>query len=180
MVSLVETMVLGVLRDGERHGYDIWKEWEERGFLRWVEATKVAMYKALARLEKDGCLVSWTEKEGGSPERRVYAVTEEGEERLRDMVYDLMSSREPLRFQIFPALCFSDCLPRGQTVEALEERLEYLASARKRLEEERKLLKGVVGDLEMELLDREIGCYRAEEGWTRRLVGRIRGKREKK
>ena len=51
MISKVATMVLGLLAEGERHGYNILWEMEERGMMRWARVSRVAVYKALSRLE---------------------------------------------------------------------------------------------------------------------------------
>ena len=173
MVSMVETMVLGLLMEGERHGYDLAKEMELRGLLRWTHASKVAVYKSLARLEEEGCLTSWTERGGNQPERRVYAITAQGEEKLRDLVYSLCSSREPLRFDTSVGLAFIRYLNPQEAREALQTRLEYLEAQEKRVGRERDILEGLADDIFMHILGRERAAYREEARWLGRVIGRI-------
>ena len=173
MVSRISTLVLGLLAEGEGHGYEIIKEMDERGMLRWTHVSKVAVYKALARLEEEGCLTSWTEREGNLPEKRVYAITAMGEERLRDLVFAICASSEPLRFDTSVGLAFIGQLDRAEASGALEARLEYLKGQVKRLCKERDMLKGLTDDIFMDILNHEISAYRGEARWVSGIVSRM-------
>ena len=175
MVSRVATMVLGLLAEGERHGYELLREMDDRGMLRWTHASKVAVYKALARLEEEGSLTSWTEREGNLPQRRVYAITAAGEEKLRDLVYSVCANQEPLRFETCVGLAFISRLNGEEAKDALETRREYLKAQTKRLLRERDMLAGLADDIFMDILDREISAYREETRWLARIVDRIDG-----
>jgi DNA-binding PadR family transcriptional regulator len=170
MVSRVATLVLGLLAEGERHGYDLIREMDERGMLRWTRASTVAVYKALSRLEGEGCLTSWTQKEGNLPEKRVYAITAAGEEKLRDLVYSICASHEPIRFETAIGLTFMHCLSPPEARDALEARLAYLKSEAGRLRRERDILEGLRDDIFIDILDREYSAYRAEIRWLTGIV----------
>ena len=74
-------LVLAVLKDGARHGYDIAREVERRSenALAFKHGT---LYPVLHGLEKDNLIVStWEHPEGERP-RRVYSLTAAGEARL--------------------------------------------------------------------------------------------------
>ncbi len=173
MVSRVATMALGLLREGERHGYEIVRMMDERGMLRWTKASKVAVYKALARLEEEGCLTSWTERESNMPEKRVYAITAAGEERLKDNVYSLLASREPPRLDAAVGLCFMGCLDGEEAREALRARVAFLEGEEKRLRRERDMLEGLADHIYLGILSRELSSCRAEARWLRGIIGRI-------
>ncbi len=175
MASRISTLVLGLLAEGERHGYELFKEMDERGMLRWMHVSKVAVYKALARLEEEGCLTSWTEKDGNLPEKRVYAITTMGEERLRDMVYSICASQEPLRFDTSIGLAFIAHLDASEAREALETRVDYLKRQVKHLLKEGDILKGLTDDIFMDILNHEISAYREEVRWLSRIISRIDG-----
>jgi len=170
VASTLTAMVLGLLSEGERHGYDLMRDMEERGMLRWARASKVGVYKALARLEEEGSLTSWTEKEGNLPERRVYAITAAGEDRLRDLVYSLCSSREPLRMDMAVGVAFLHRLEPGEALDSMRRRREFLASQAKRLAREGDLLRGLSADLFLEILSRERAMYRSELRWLDRII----------
>jgi DNA-binding PadR family transcriptional regulator len=175
MVSKISTLVLGLLAEGERHGYELIKEMDERGMLRWTHVSKVAVYKALARLEEEGCLTSWTEKAGNLPEKRIYAITAMGEERLRDLVYSICASREPLRSDTSVGLAFISRLNAMEARSALEARLDFLKAELERLRKEGDILKGLTDDIFMDILDREISAYREEVRWLSGIISRMDG-----
>jgi DNA-binding PadR family transcriptional regulator len=166
-------MVLGLLAEGERHGYDLLRDMDERGMLRWTRVSRVAVYKALARLEDEGCLTSWTEKEGNLPEKRVYALTSHGRERLKDLVYSLCASQESLRFDMPVGLAFIACLEKDEAKDALEARMVFLEKQARRLRKERDVLRGLVDDIFLDILNYEQSAYRGEMRWLRRIVDRI-------
>lgn len=75
------TLVLAVLKDGARHGYDIAREVERRSenALAFKHGT---LYPVLHGLEKDHLIVSAWEHPAGERPRRVYSLTPAGEAKL--------------------------------------------------------------------------------------------------
>lgn len=71
------TLVLSVLRDGARHGYDIAREVERRSenSLTFKHGT---LYPVLHALENEGLIASEWEHPDGERPRRVYRITETG------------------------------------------------------------------------------------------------------
>lgn len=77
----LETLVLGVLQDGDLHGYEISKRIKEIGS-KALQVWEGQLYPALHKLEKDGyASATWVPQEG-KPPRKVYALTEEGKKEL--------------------------------------------------------------------------------------------------
>jgi PadR family transcriptional regulator PadR len=77
-----EALILGVLAEGPKHGYQIALEIEERseGFFRFFHGT---LYPILHKLEQEGLIRgSWSGKEG-SRRRKRYALTARGRDALR-------------------------------------------------------------------------------------------------
>lgn len=73
-----ETLVLGLLSEQPRHGYEMCKEIEQRtlGYFTLKHST---LYPLLHRLEKKGLVRSgWVDFEGGKP-RKVYELTPKGQ-----------------------------------------------------------------------------------------------------
>ena len=72
-----ETLVISLLREKPRHGYEMCKEIEERsgGYFRLKHST---LYPILHRLEKAGRVTAeWSSLESGKP-RKVYRLTHDG------------------------------------------------------------------------------------------------------
>ena len=175
MISRVATMVLGLLAEGERHGYDILREMEERGMMRWAHVSRVAVYKALSRLESEGSLISWTEKDGNLPEKRIYAMTSEGQENLKDMVYAICASREPLRLDMAVGLAFISRLDTEEAAVALRSRMSFLETQVKRLRRERDIMEGIADDIFMDIIAYEHAAYRSELRCLKGIVASMEG-----
>jgi len=71
------TMILAVLRDGARHGYDVAREVERRSGNR-ISFNDGTLYPTLHALEKEGLIVSIWEQPVGERRRRIYALNEQG------------------------------------------------------------------------------------------------------
>lgn len=74
--GLLKWIVLKLIAEGERHGYDILRVFEERG---WGRARAGSIYPILQMLEEAG-LVTTREENG----KRVYVISEKGLRHLRD------------------------------------------------------------------------------------------------
>jgi PadR family transcriptional regulator PadR len=75
--ACTETLVIGLLRGGPMHGYQMCREIEERtdGFFALKHST---LYPILHRLEKQGIVRGeWGELDSGKP-RKLYRLTERG------------------------------------------------------------------------------------------------------
>src|SRR5471030_845536 len=77
----LEALVLGVLQDGDLHGYEISKRIKEGGS-KALQVWEGQLYPTLHKLEKQGCVSAiWVPQEG-KPPRKVYALTDEGRKQL--------------------------------------------------------------------------------------------------
>lgn len=74
--GILKWIVLKLLAEGERHGYDVMRVFEERG---WGRGRAGSIYPILSMLEEAG-LVTTREENG----KRVYVITEKGLRHLRD------------------------------------------------------------------------------------------------
>ena len=77
--ACTETLILRLLAEGPRHGYDLAKEVESRseGYFQFKHGT---LYPILHKLEKDGFIEGTWSDEGPRARRRHYRVTAKGRE----------------------------------------------------------------------------------------------------
>jgi len=85
--SSATTLVLVVLRDGARHGYDIAREVERRSE-NVISFNHGTLYPVLYALEKAGLIQSQWEQPEGERRRRVYELTESGQAEVAKAVRD--------------------------------------------------------------------------------------------
>jgi DNA-binding PadR family transcriptional regulator len=91
---VVEIFALSILRTGPVHGYEL-KRRVQRPSL--ATLSNNSLYPMLRRFEADGLVTRTTETQESKPARNVYAITDAGRERLRDLLWTLppeLASRE--------------------------------------------------------------------------------------
>jgi DNA-binding PadR family transcriptional regulator len=171
----IDILILGLTSEKPRHGYDITREIVTRGIRNWIRVSDVAVYKALARLEREGSLVSITQREGKSPERSVYELTGAGRERLADLLFDQLSTSEPIRNEYFLPFEFVEVIDHNELALALERRIEsvqrILEGRRARLQ----LIDGVEGELICGVYRHEVEVYESELAWLEGTLELIMG-----
>lgn len=129
-LSNVEFMLLQLIAEcGQASGYDLNKLIGRRGYREWANIGTTSVYAGLKKLQDKGLIDSAAhavEKSGKGPAPSRFVMTEAGRSALRsEIIVGLSSSRErDPRFDLgLAALPFVD---KGEAVEALRERLEFL------------------------------------------------------
>lgn len=90
-----ELIVLALLHESPRHGYGIRKTVSTRS-RRSLQLTEGALYTTLAALEEKGFV--WSKWVGESKrQRRVYSITEQGQEHLTHLLLEWVEFLETLR-----------------------------------------------------------------------------------
>jgi len=72
-----DTIILGLLKDGDRYGYEITKLVSEQSD-NLYELKEATMYSSLKRLEKDGHIMSYWGDESQGGRRKYYRITQSG------------------------------------------------------------------------------------------------------
>jgi DNA-binding PadR family transcriptional regulator len=162
--------VLSTLTFRPMHPYEIASVLRERGKDHDMPIKWGSLYTVVQNLERHGFLaVVDTERQGGRPERTVYAITEAGTEELRDWVRELLSSAEP-EFPRFEAgLSVFGALPPDEVETLLRERL---AGLEQRVEAARATLAGAAEIPRLFLIEAEydLAMRDAEIAWLRGLI----------
>ncbi|MDE6028776.1 MAG: helix-turn-helix transcriptional regulator [Clostridiales bacterium] len=121
----VDTIILKVLYDGDRYGYDLIRQINARGDGQW-EIKQPTVYACLKRLEKQGFVTSyWDSAESEGGRRKYYSLTDSGREvflkyknefeRASSLFGGLIFDSEPTVF-IHPTDDFSDVEDEGYTL----------------------------------------------------------------
>lgn len=79
----IDTLILALLVDKDRYGYEIAKEVREKSADAF-ELKEGTLYLSLKRLEKKTAVISyWSDEAGGGARRKYYHLTDEGQALLR-------------------------------------------------------------------------------------------------
>ena len=164
MSSDADIVVLSLLAEQPRHGYDLDRVIEQRGYRQWTSLAFSSVYYLLKRLSERGLLEP---DEGSQGRRTVFRVTEAGRRELRQAAGERVLAPAPPSAGVLPAL---NAYPRlddpalatllARRAEALLGRLDELRALRAQVDEEHALA----------IFDYEILRQEADLAWTRSLL----------
>ncbi len=122
-----ELLLLGLLRRRDMHGYQL-HEFIERFMQTCVDLKKPTAYYLLDKLAQAGYVAQSEEREGNRPPRRVYTLTEAGEQYFQTLLAQNLADYLPARFAGSVGLAFLDVLEAGNAAALLRQRRTVLAN----------------------------------------------------
>ncbi len=91
-----ELVIMGLVAEQPRHGYEIEAVIEERGMRNWTEVGFSSIYYILKKLERAGWIEGHMElSEGQGPARKVYRLTPQGRDAWRSATIEALSTPVP-------------------------------------------------------------------------------------
>lgn len=172
-----EFLVLGLVAEMPRHGYQLDQVIEERGMRRWTQISFSSIYFVLGRLEemklvaaKKAVGVKWRSKA-----RKVYSVTPAGRRTLVTRTVAALREIRPAHSSVFLGMMHWPVLNRNQALQALRARLEALEKEQTRLKEIQIAQQPLPDHVEA-LFEFSIGQLRVESEWVKRNLDYMSGK----
>lgn len=165
-----ELILLGLLRQSPKHGYEI--KVQAREILSYFAGVRLkSIYYPLRILEKKGLLSKQTDKSGGRPRRLVYCLTEKGKKRFEILLNkNLLDFTRP-QFTLDLSLYFLNFLKPALSRRRLIKRLEILGRISRGIE---KMLKELKGSLALSrIMEHNLCLLRAESAFLRSLLKKI-------
>lgn len=149
----VEMVLLGLLRQGPRHGYDLTREFSPDTVLGdIVHLESSLLYANIKKLERDGLVQSNVQPQGTRPPRRMLELTPQGEETLDRWLAEPVERTREIRLEFLMKLYIVRLIGRGDAAQLIRH--------------QREVCKGFVSSLR--------GQLDAEEDDFRRLVLEMR------
>ena len=164
MSSDADIVLLSLLAEQPRHGYDLDRVIEQRGYRQWTSLAFSSVYYLLKRLSERGLLEP---DEGSQGRRTVFCVTEAGRRELRQAAGERVLAPAPPSAGVLPALNAYSRLDDPELVTLLVRRAEALLG---RLDELRALRAQVDEEHALAIFDYEILRQEADLAWTRSLL----------
>ena len=119
-----DLVLLGLIKEKERSGYDIITEIRHRELDRWANLSTSTVYNRLSSLEKHGDIVGHSVRDCNRPERVVFSITEKGKDSLRkEIVKHLTGFNDDPRTLGFAFMYGADNKELIRSLEAHERRL---------------------------------------------------------
>ena len=127
-----EILILAMLRQGKRHGYEIKKD-IDRALGGMVALNNKTLYLALKRFEEMGAVKREVILQEGKPNRHLYELTEHGIELLQALLRDFGPEQAGSDAEFFTRVSFFDFLEVEARKAILGARLAFLQSGLKYL-----------------------------------------------
>lgn len=154
-----EMLLLGLLRSGERHGYQI-NDFIERTLSFCADVKKATAYFLLDKMEGRGWVTASEHREGNRPPRKVYAITPEGEAAFQRLLRENLATFASARSASDLGLAFLATLPPAEAVSLLRTRREALVRELADIEAAPRHHGGI-----QLLIDHQIHYLDSERGW---------------
>ncbi|WP_278700741.1 PadR family transcriptional regulator [Actinomyces oris] len=164
MSSDADIVLLSLLAEQPRHGYDLDRVIEQRGYRQWTSLAFSSVYYLLKRLSERGLLEP---DEGSQGRRTVFRVTEAGRRELRQAAGERVLAPAPPSAGVLPALNAYSRLDDPALAALLARRAEALLG---RLDELRALRAQVDEEHALAIFDYEILRQEADLAWSRSLL----------
>ena len=122
-----EMLLLGLLRNGEMHGYQL-NDYIERTLSFCADVKKATAYFLLDKMEGRGWVTASEHREGNRPPRKVYHLTPSGEAEFQRLLRENLANFASARSAADIGLAFLGALEASEARELLLRRREALAS----------------------------------------------------
>ena len=164
MSSDADIVLLSLIAERPRHGYDLDRVIEQRSYRQWTSLAFSSVYYLLKRLSERGLLEP---DEGSQGRRTVFRVTEAGRRELKQAAGERVLAPAPPSAGVLPALNAYSRLDDPALAALLARRAEALLG---RLDELRALRAQVDEEHALAIFDYEILRQEADLAWTRSLL----------
>jgi DNA-binding PadR family transcriptional regulator len=138
-----ELVVLGFLKEGPMHGYQLYHEIEKRNMEAWAQVNLASIYNTLDRLRKATMVEARKEKPGRMPEREVFQITCKGKQRLATLVEEAITDDRMPENNFCVGVYFLFGLSKKKALECIDVK-------RKQMRELAKHLEKVKADLDLQ------------------------------
>ena len=128
-MSQIEIIILAILYEEERYGYEIESLIQQRKLRDWINIGFSTIYNSLKNLEKKGLIGSRHEEEYGSPSRKVFFIKLTAKASVRDLIKSILISPQNNN-EFIIGLAFTHLLTKPEIKECFKKYKENLEKKR--------------------------------------------------
>ena len=161
-------LLLGLLRNQEMHGYQI-NDFIDAFLSVCVDVKKPTAYYLLNKMHEEGWIAVEEEQEGNRPVRRIYSLTNTGEEAFKKLLRENLRSYAPVQFNSDIGLAFMDAV-------AADESTALLLKRRKELENQLLTINAIPehpGNFQL-MIEHQSRHLAAELEWLDEVIARLK------
>ena len=167
-----ELILLGLLREGPKHGYNIKKRIRQILSL-FAGVDLKSIYYPLQVLEKKGLVVKRAAKPGKRPQRLVYALTSKGEERFNKLLVKSFLDFTRPQFSLDVSLYFLHYMPRRLVLRRLKARMSIVRRLAVKIGQAVKALQKRRESASARILEHNLHMLNAENKFLAHLVSSL-------
>jgi DNA-binding PadR family transcriptional regulator len=172
-ITDAELLVLGLVAEMPRHGYQLDRVIEERGMREWTPIGFSSIYFVLGKLERRGLVMA--DEATGPKARKVFRVTEVGRKALAEESLAALRRVTPSYGSVLLGMAHWPVLTRDAAIGALEARGAAVDAEVRRLGDIQVAQQPLPDYLEA-LFDYAIGQLRAEAAWVAQTLDYMKTK----
>ncbi|RIX60361.1 PadR family transcriptional regulator [Paenibacillus nanensis] len=121
---MTNLIILALLRDRPMHGYEIQQTIQMSRMDEWANLLSGSIYYALNKMEQDGLVRTEAEERTGARLRKIYAITEKGEELFHQLVRESLTlPPHSVKSDFGLGLNWIEAIPREEALELLRQNL---------------------------------------------------------
>ncbi len=128
-MTQIEIVLLALLYEEDRYGYEIESIIEERNMRNWTKIGFSSIYNSLKNLEQKGLIGSRYEEEYGSPTRKVFFLKDTAKASVRETIKGILHSPQRVYSEFSIGMAFSHFLTKAEVYDCL---INYLESLKER------------------------------------------------
>ncbi|MCF6326479.1 MAG: PadR family transcriptional regulator [Devosiaceae bacterium] len=162
-----ELLVLGLVAEMPRHGYELEQVIEQRGMREWTQIGFSSIYFVLGKLEKAGLVAA--KKPEGIKAKKIFSSTGKGYQVLAAQSLKALSDMQPSHSSVLLGMAHWPVLERKSAVAALRQRSDRLDKELERLENI-QFEQQPLPDFVEALFDYSLSQLKAEARWAKRTA----------
>jgi len=162
-----ELLLLGLLKREQMHGYQL-HEFIDSYMQTCVDIKKPTAYYLLDKMERQGLIMRTEEKEGRRPTRRVYSMTQAGEEHFQSLLRRNLAAYQQNLYPNNTGFVFLEELPRGEAISLLLDRQSLIEAKL----EEAQAAPPHAGSMQY-MINHQVAMLKAELIWLEGVIDHL-------
>ena len=168
-----ELLLLGLIAEMPRHGYQLEQEIERRGYRQWTQIGFSSVYFVLAKLEQKG--LATAKQPAGPKARKTVSLTKAGRRALVAQTLVALRTYQPTHSSVLLGMINWPVLQREDALKALEAREKAVHAEVSRLEHI-QVVQQPLPDFVEALFEFSINQLKAEAKWIAHTLDYMRTK----
>lgn len=164
-----ELLVLGLVAEMPRHGYQLDQVIDVRGMREWTQIGFSSIYFVLGKLEQAGLVTAKKTAGTNAKAKKIYILTKPGSRALVTQTLSALKNVRPTHSSVLPGMVNWQVLKRDQALKALQTRAKAIETELARLANIQTGQQPLPDFVEA-LFDHSIGQLRAEAEWVARTL----------